>query len=240
MQWVNLALIVLAAAQSPAQNKVASIPEGPPRTLVVTYSDGRTVSSLLNAKGRSITPRFPQQRNAPTYEGLSLSGLQLDHLVDRDVVVTVSLRYGSVYQKTVPVATVRLGGSESVRVNELEAFGVDPVVLSLGDFPTRLLVQPTVTSVSSLIDVSVELTQHDLPVYKVTLRNRSGRGLIALTYQTFRGETETISGRRKNFRSTPLVDSAGGVRLHNASRQRSDTWFRPLRCDGGPVGRRFG
>jgi hypothetical protein len=141
MQWVNLALIVLATAQSPAQDKAPSNPAGPPRALIVTYSDGRTVSRLLNAKGSSITPRFPQQPNAPTYEGLSLSGIQIDHLVDRDVVVIVSLRYGSVYQKTVRVATVRLGGSEPVRVNELEAFGVDPVVLSLGDFPTRPLVQ---------------------------------------------------------------------------------------------------
>jgi hypothetical protein len=209
MQWVNVVLIVLAAGQSPAQEKVPSTSLGPPRTLVVTYSDGRTVSRLLNAKGGSITPRFPQQPDAPKYEGLSLSGLQIDHLVDSDVVVTVSLRYGSVYQKTVRVATVRLGGSEPVRVNELEAFGVDPVVLSVGDFPTRALVQPRGTSVSSLLDVSIELTQHDLPIYKVTFHNRSGRGVIAVTYTTFRGETETISGRRKNYRSTPLVDSAG-------------------------------
>src|SRR4029450_9262998 len=117
MQWVNLALIVLTAAQSPAQDKASSIPDGPPRTLIVTYSDGRTVARLLKAKGGAIDPHYPQQPDAPTYEGLSLSGLQIDHLVGRDVVVTVSLRYGRVYQKTVRVATARLG-PEPGRVTE--------------------------------------------------------------------------------------------------------------------------
>ena len=214
-----IAVLVLVVAAQIAQTSQPS-PTPPPdlpqvrdtsasRTLVVTYSDGRTVSRLLNARGSSVAPRFPQRANAPTHEGLALSGLQVDFVVDPDVVVTVSLRYGSVFQKTVPVATVRLNGSEPRRIEELEAFGVDPIVLSLGDFPTRALVQPTVTSVSPLLDASVELTQQDLPVYKVTLRNRSGRAVIALTYQTFRGETATISGRRKTNRSTPVVDAAG-------------------------------
>ena len=73
--------------------------------------------------------------------------------------VTVSLKYGSPHQKTVQVATVRLG-AEPVRVDDLERYGVDPIVLSLDEFSPVPLVQPTVTSASPMLDVTVDLVRH--------------------------------------------------------------------------------
>ena len=122
--------------------------------------------------------------------------------------ITVSLKYGNPHQKTVPVATVRLG-TEPVRVSDLERYGVDPIVLSVDDFSSVPLVQPTVTSASPLLDVTVDLTQHDMPVYKVTFRNRAARAVMAVSFKMFRGEKEVGSGRRKTNRSTPIVDAAG-------------------------------
>jgi hypothetical protein len=119
----------------------------------------------------------------------------------------VSLKYGSPHQKTVPVATVRLG-TEPVRVNDLERYGVDPIDLSLDDFSPRPLVQPTVTSASPLLDVTVDLMQHDVPIYKVTFRNRAARAVMAVSFKMYRGEKEVGSGRRKTNRSTPIVDAA--------------------------------
>ena len=176
-----------------------------PRRLVVTYSDGWRVPRLLTTRGRIWGYKFPKQPNPPTHEGLPLVALGIDHVVDRDVVVTVSLRYGTHESRVVEVAKVRLTGAEPVRVAELEGFGVDPILLSLDAFPPPLLVQPTVSSASTLLDASVELTRNDLPIYRVTFRNRSQRAVMAVAYRTYRGETATLLGRRTTNRSTPII-----------------------------------
>ena len=100
-------------------------------------------------------------------------------------------------------------GKEPVRVDDLERYGVDPIVLSLDEFSPVPLVQPAVTSASPLLDVTVDLTAHDLPIYKVTFRNRAARAVMAVSFKMFRGEKEVGSGRRKTNRSTPIVDAAG-------------------------------
>ena len=178
------------------------------RRLVVTYSDGRTGAQILRPRGGFWTPRFPRQGNPPQRDGLSLSALQVDFVAGRELVVTISLKYGNPHQKTVEIATVRLG-SEPVRVDDLERYGVDPIVLSLDEFSPVPLVQPTVTSASPLLDVTVDLVRHDMPIYKVTFRNRAARAVMAVSYQAYRGEKDAISGRRKTNRSTPIIEAAG-------------------------------
>jgi hypothetical protein len=201
------ALLVLIA-QDIAQK--APLPDSAdlPRRLIITYSDGRTSPHLLRPRGGSWTPKFPRQANPPAHDGLPLSALQVDFEVDRDVVITVSLKYGSPHQKTVQVATVRLG-AEPVRVSDLERYGVDPIVLSLDGYSPSPLVQPTVTSASPLLDVTVDLMRHDVPAYQITFRNRAARAIMAVSFRMLRGEKEVLSGRRKTNRSTPIVDAAG-------------------------------
>jgi hypothetical protein len=78
--------------------------------------------------------------------------------------------------------------AQPVRVTEL---------LSLDAFPPPLLVQPIASSASPLLDVSVELTRNDLPIYRVTFRNRSQRAVMAVAYHTYRGEITATSGLRR-------------------------------------------
>ncbi len=92
------------------------------RRLVVTYSDGKTSTQLLRPKGGFWIPKFPRQANPPLHDGLPLAALQVDFETGRELVVTVSLKYGTPHQKTVPLTTVRLG-TEPVRVNDLERYG---------------------------------------------------------------------------------------------------------------------
>jgi len=132
----------------------------------------------------------------------------VDFVFGRELVVTVSLKYGSPHQKTVEVATVRLG-NEPVRVDDLERYGVDPIVLSLDEFSPVALVQPTVTSASPLLDVTVDLVRHDVPNYRITFRNRAARAIMAVSFKMYRGEKQVGSGRRKTNRGTPIVDAAG-------------------------------
>jgi hypothetical protein len=178
------------------------------RRLIVTYSDGRTSSQLLRPRGGFWTARFPRQSQPPLHANLPLSALQVDFEAARDVLVTVSLKYGNPHQKTVRVAAVRLG-EEPVRVDDLQSYGVDPIVLSLDAFSPVPLVQPAVASASALLDVTVDLMQHDVPSYKVTFRNRAARNVMAVSFKMFRAQKEVGSGRRKTNRSTPIVDAAG-------------------------------
>ena len=87
--------------------------------------------------------------------------------------------------------------------------GLIPIVLSLDEFSPVPLVQPTVTSASPLLDVTVDLVRPDVPNYRVTFRNRAVRGVMAVSFKMYRGEKQVGSGRRKTNRSTPIVDAAG-------------------------------
>ena len=121
MQGLIAALLVLAVVQD-APRAPLPLERSAPRRLIVTYSDGRTNSHLLKPRGGFWTAKFPRQANPPPHDGLPLAVLQVDFETSRDVVITVSLKYGNPHQKTVPVATVRLG-TEPVSVNDLERYG---------------------------------------------------------------------------------------------------------------------
>jgi hypothetical protein len=82
-------------------------------------------------------------------------------------------------------------------------------VLSLGLFPVRPLVDPTAISVSPLLDVSIDLAQYDVPVYKVTMRNRSTADVLSVDFQTFRGEVRHSSGRHSRHNFAPIVPAKG-------------------------------
>jgi hypothetical protein len=205
-----IALLVLGTQESPQKTPPPNETDAP-RRLVVTYSDGRTRTRLLTPRGGSWTPtaNLPHQPNPPPHDELPLAALGVDHVFDRDVVVTVSLLYGRPHQRKVHVATVRLSGSEVVRVDDLARFGVDPISLSIDSFPPPVLVQPTVSSASPLLDVSVELSQHLLPIYNITFRNRAPRAVMAVSFLTYRGTAQIISGHKKTNRTTPIVEPAG-------------------------------
>ena len=104
-------------------------------------------AQLLKPKGGFWMPKFPRQANPPLHDGLPLGALQVDFEAAHELVVTVSLKYGPPHQEPVPVATVPLG-TEPVRVNNLERYGVESMVLSVDGFSPAPLVQPTVTSAS--------------------------------------------------------------------------------------------
>ena len=200
MYGLIAALLVLAVVQE-LPKAPPSAETGAPRRLIVTYSDGTTNSHLLKPRGAFWTPKFPRQANPPRHDKLPLSVLQVEFEAGRDVLINVSLKYGNPHQKTVPVATVRLG-KEPVRVDDLERYGVDPIVLSLDEFSPVPLVQPAVTSASPLLDVSVDLTAHDLPIYKVTFRNRATRAAMAVSFRcsAARRKSGAAGGRRTEAR----------------------------------------
>jgi hypothetical protein len=214
MGWVSvagLAIAVLNGAQQPQAPRDEAA-----RILVVAYSDGRTSEQLLRPNGGFWTPYFPRKADAPGRDGLALAALQLDFRAGADVRIRVSLKYGSPHQKTVPVAEAVIG-AEPVRIAELEAYGVDPIEISVEAFSPAPLVQPIAASASPLLDVSADLVKSDVPIYRFTLRNRSNRSVMAVQYLMFRDGKQIGGGRRKTNRQTPVIAPAG-----------EHTWTAPL------------
>jgi hypothetical protein len=180
-----------------------------PRTLTIRYSDGQTTPRVATTPGRMWTPKFPRGGRTER-DGLLLSALQIAHKADKDVIVVdVSLLYGRPHQRTVPVASVRVTSDQPVEVRQLVEFGVDPITLIVSDSVPAALVQPSVTSVSSWIDVNVDLPATDVPVYTVTMKNRAPRAVAAVQFRLFRSGKEVGSGRRKNKLGLPLMEPDG-------------------------------
>ena len=98
------------------------------------------------------TPRFPRIAGADTSRnGLSLYALDVAHVVEGpDVVFTVSLFYGNGMQQRVRVADVRATPEQPVRVEQLRAYGVEPVTLSLMVVPPTLAYPTAVISKKSV------------------------------------------------------------------------------------------
>jgi hypothetical protein len=208
MGWLGVALVTTSLLQAPQHAPPAPSADGVTQMLVVTYSDGRTSEQLLRPGGLFWTPFFPRKADAPRHDGLALAALQLQFRAAADVRVRVSLKYGTPHQKTVAVAEAVIG-AEPVRIADLEAYGVDPIIVSVESFSPAPLVQPVASSASPLLDASVDLITSDVPLYKFTLRNRSNRAVMAVQFVMHKDGKQIASGRRKTNRQTPIVEAAG-------------------------------
>jgi hypothetical protein len=225
---------LLLAAPSPSSAR-----QSPPRTdtsrgLRIEYADGNVSTGPLHRTGGMWTPTFPTIAGAQTARaGVPLTTLDVKHVMDgTDVVVTVSLFYGGPGRNGVEVANVRVTPSEPVKIDQLRAYGVEPIVLSLVPIAAAPAYAPDVASVSGQLGVRAEAVGPNVSAYRVTVTNRSSLPLMWLQFKAFRGGTgAAISGRPRGKRNAPLVmpnadytfeitTSTGGL----AAADASETW----------------
>jgi hypothetical protein len=182
------------------------------RALAVQYADGRRTVRALSTSGRvSWTPAFPRIQGATTdRDGLPLNALQFEEAIDpQGLAVTLALLYGSPQQKRVQVTTVRLAGEQPVRVDALEAFGVQPVLLSLVTLPPATLTLPAVTTPSSALEVTVDTVTDPVPAYHAVIANHSTQAVMMLAFTAYRGAVRSVTGRPRGSGHTALVPPGG-------------------------------
>jgi hypothetical protein len=192
--------VPLAAQTSDASDVV--------RLIAVTYADGRTTKTpLRDNTWDSWTPAFPRIAGASTVaDGLPLQALQFEYVKDgRVLFVTVSLLYGTVHQKRVRVAEVRLTDEHPVYVDQLPAFGVQPITLAIVSAPRPQLLIPTVTVPSSQLETAVEIPTSGAPRYLVSITNHAQQAVMGLAFQAYRGETLSIRGKPHKPGFEPLI-----------------------------------
>lgn len=236
MTWPNrlacaVALVVLLPQQTAGAQ--AAAPPDTVRALVVQYADGRTTVTPIGTSGRvSWTMRFPRVAGVETSrDGLPLNALQFEEALDgQAIVVTLALLYGSPQQRRVPVTSVRVTGAQPVRVDALEAAGVQPVALSIVDLPPAQLHIPSATSPSSHLEIGVETVAGAAPSYHAAITNHSDRSVMMLAFKAYRGNAIAISGRPRGPGHTPLIPAGEAylLKLPASANGRGDgasTWL---------------
>src|SRR3954451_23565408 len=184
----------------------------PPKTdttrgLSIQYADGQTTTSPVRRSGGMWTSSFPRIPGADTVrEGVPLTTLDVKHVVEgAEVVVTISLYYGGPGQHGVKVATVRLPQAAPVRVDELRAYGVEPITLSLVAIEPSTAYAPDVISVSPLLAARAEAVGANVSAYQVVVTNRSTQPLMWLQFKAYRANRLAILGRPRGKRNQPLI-----------------------------------
>ena len=191
---------VLRARQAPADPVTL-------RGLAIKYADGRVITRPVLRTGGMWTPIFPRVPGAsPAKDGLPLSTLDVRHQPDgTDLLVTVRLSYGRPDRNLVEVASVRVTPAAAVRVDELRAYGVEPIELSIVPIPPGAASLPEGVAVSPRVDVRVALIGGNDAAYRVTVVNRSEIPLMWIRWAAVGGGKPRITARPRGKRNLPLV-----------------------------------
>ena len=222
-----LGLVPSSFAQTPPPKTDTS------RGLSIQYADGRISTGPVRRTGGMWTSTFPTIAGADTSRNnVRLTTLDVKHVIDGpDVVVTVSLYYGGPGQNGVTVATVRLSQDQPVAVNQLRAYGVEPITLSLVAIARAIAYAPEVVSVSPLLSARAEAVGANVSAYQVLVTNRSTQPLMWMQFKAYRGNRLATLVRPRGKRNLPLIlpnaqysfeitTNTGGLEAAD----RSETW----------------
>ena len=222
---ISLAALLSPAAQPQPQSAEAV------RTIAIKLADGRVLrcSTGDEPRGSGWTPIVPRIPGAATSrDGLELSAL--DHACGRqggEVTVTISLWYGSPHQRRIPVATIVPRDGVTVRVEELRAYGVQPVEISIETRPAPVLRVPAVDSASSGVQVTAAIEGPPSPGYVFHLLNTNSQPVLEVKYSTYRGAAISGSGGAHHLDGTPLMQAGESytVRQTAAIDPRTGAWL---------------
>jgi hypothetical protein len=220
---VHMAATVLVAIPLVSLIAAAVLPEAfagqaPPRAepapatvaLVERWPNGRVIYELTGPRRASMwTPVFPRVDGYKPPEGAKpVHAVQFTRtLVGEAIRVEVSVLLGSTEQPGVPVATVSISPGSEVVVDQLIAFGVQPVTLSMVDVAPLTPFVPTVVSVSPAIEVAnVDVRNAPYPGYRITLRNLGDQAVSNIHVESFYGGGDkALSALKRTDDGRPMM-----------------------------------
>jgi hypothetical protein len=155
-----------------------------------------------------------------------------------DVVrVQVSVFLGAKFHdKEEHVATFRLREAQSIRVDELTRFGVEPIEITLIRPPVLLPNPPEVINKADSIEVvGIEANNSTLPSYRLSLRNRSSKNLVALQIDVHVGDEKRLISQPMGKEGHPLI-KAGAIFQTNVPGVKQATMTRQGYMPDSPQG----
>jgi hypothetical protein len=224
------ALTILAGSVSAAAQDTSDGPRAV--VLFITYADGRTTPQIVTEKvSRSWTPLFPRVPGwQPLPQDLPASAVNYEMRLRGGVVdVDVSVFRGESHERHDAVAKVVVGSGAPVTVGALEAFGVQPVTMSLTPLVAAapLAIPRVINRTAGLEVADIEALQNPSPAYRITVKNLSAKPVVAFQVVTYRDDQRTLTGTKLNQDGTPVIE-ANGVYAFSMSPSR----WSPAGVDG--------
>ena len=179
-----------------------------PIVLSIEYADGRTVRRVITENPtHGWTPLFPKTADWRSPEGLPVYAINYEHAIEGERVrVNISLFLGTARQREIHVANVLVPPDDRVRVTALEAYGVEPVTLSLSPFEPRMLAPPRVENKTASLHIeSVEMSDKARPGYHISVRNQALKPVLTFFVDSLRDGKPALSSVRGEQDSRPVV-----------------------------------
>ncbi|MDT7543205.1 MAG: hypothetical protein QOE33_3109 [Acidobacteriota bacterium] len=149
----------------------------------------------------------------PQAGSLPVQAVDVASRMEGDLVrINVSVHVGEKQlDRRLDVATFLAREGERISVWELRSFGVEPITIRVVNVRGVKVAAPTVTSrAPSLAVVSIQRAKGTFPKYEVSLRNDSGRDIVALMVAAYTTDRHRLTQMPHRDRDEPLV-RAGDV-----------------------------
>ena len=216
LQTKILATILLPFVLSGAVTAQAELPQRTPNGLVLEifyFKDtAPAYQAIFRSDGRPATAwygRFSRVRNWQLPAGeLPVRAVNIASRVDGEVtsVIVSVLRGVKFHDQETAVGTYQLREDESVSVQELERFGVEPFRIRLKRLSPAVTHQPVVRSLAKSLEiVGIEPLTSTLPRYKLTVRNLSDKDIMALSIHVLGGGLSVMSSMPHGQEGLPLI-----------------------------------
>jgi hypothetical protein len=205
-------LLILACTVNAQEELVRQTPNGlvleifyykdtAPAYQAITRTDGRPATAWYGRFGRIKNWQLPAGE-------LPIRAVNIASRVDGEVAsVMVSVFRGvKFHDQETMVGTYQLREDESVSVQELERFGVEPFRIGLKRLSPAVPHHPVVRSLAKSLEiVGIEPLTSTLPRYKLTVRNLSDKDIMALSIKIVGGGLGAMTSMPQGQEGLPLI-----------------------------------
>lgn len=209
---IVILLILPASANSQQTVQPRQIPNGLVLEVVYLKDTAPAYQALTRAgggPGRTWYGRFSCIRNWQLPAGeLPVRAVNVVAGLDGEVAfVNVSVFRGvKFHDQETMVGKYQLRENESISVQELELFGVEPFRIALKRITPPVTNQPVVKTLAKSVEiVGIEPQTSILPRYKLTLRNLSDKNIMALSIKVLGGGLSVMSSMPQGREGLPLI-----------------------------------
>jgi hypothetical protein len=186
------------------------------QAFAVEFADGRVSYTYLHPdkrEGGFWTSTAPYVPDAGTSRnGALLKALDVRHVLDGvQVIARVRLLYGTVTagspsQEVVEVAAFTMNKGDTVRVDRLTSYGLEPIRMWMADVPPAVAAVPAAETTSDRLSVRIEATSGAVPGLRIFVTNQSQMVLRSFRIVTYRKGLFSASSGAGGTGQSPLLE----------------------------------
>ena len=126
------------------------------------------------------------------------------------VIIAVSVLRGARHDVEETVSTYRTRENETISLDALKTFGVDPFIIKVVRVVPASSSRPTIINRTKSVEVvGLEPLISSIPAFKMTLHNLSDKKISALTLNVVRNGMNAVTGMPQGADGKPAIESGG-------------------------------